>query len=443
METDWKRVMSKKSKKGESSGRKSDRDSQLLMSENSGLETVNHYVELVSDRLELGVDMRKVLKTPYREITVQVPMKMDDGAIRLFFGYRVQHNGARGPYKGGLRFHKKVDLDEVRSMASLMSWKTALVDIPFGGAKGGVNCSCKMLSKIELEAISRSFMSKVQRVLGPTRDIMAPDMGTDEQVMAWMMDEYGKYHGHTPAIVTGKPISLGGSVGRESAPARSLVFLFQEAASEAGISSTKASVAIQGFGQVGYWTARFMRDAGCKVVGLATSDGAVCEPDGIDVEAAHEFISNGGSLIDFDGAEKIDLNQFYGLECDVFVPAALAGTINRKTVELLKCKMVLEGANSPTTPAADEALEEKGIFVIPDILANSGGVIVSYFEWVQNLQHFRWDEHEVSERLIDIVRRAYREARGRSLERDISLRLASYELGMERVAEAERTRGYI
>ncbi len=404
---------------------------------------MSHYVEIVSDRLDLGVDMRKVLETPYREITVQVPMKMDDGAIRLYHGYRVQHNGARGPYKGGLRFHREVDLDEVRSMASLMSWKTALVDIPFGGAKGGVNCSCKTLSKRELEAISRSFLGKVQRVLGPTRDIMAPDMGTDEQVMAWMMDEYGKFHGHTPAIVTGKPISLGGSAGRESAPARSLVFLFQESAPEVGVSPTRASVVIQGFGQVGYWAARFMQDAGCKIIGLSTSDGAVHEPDGIDVDAAHDFISKGGSLPDFDGAEKIDLNQFYGLECDVFVPAALAGTINRKTVELLNCKMVLEGANSPTTPAADAALEEEGVFIIPDILANSGGVIVSYFEWVQNLQHFHWDEHEVYERLVDIVRRAYREVRGRALERDISLRLASFELGMERVAEAERTRGYI
>ncbi len=409
----------------------------------TSLETVGHYVDLVASRLGLDEDVREVMKTAYREITVQVPVKMDDGTVRLFQGYRVQHNGARGPYKGGLRYNEKVDLDDIRSMASLMSWKTALVNIPFGGAKGGVNCSHVELSKRELEGVSRSFMSKVQRVLGPTRDVMAPDMGTDAQVMAWLMDEYGKYRGHTPAIVTGKPISLGGSLGRDSAPARGLVDLFQEAASGVGVSPNDASVVIQGFGQVGCWTARLMRDAGCKIVGVSNSKGAVYDPDGIDIDAVREFIAGGGSLSDYDRAEPVDPVQFYKIECDVFVPAATAGTINRNTAGLLDCKMVLEGANSPTTPEADSILEEKGIYVMPDILANAGGVIVSYFEWVQNMQHFRWSEHEVNERLEDTLRHAYREVQGRAKEKNISMRLAAFELGIERVADAERTRGYI
>jgi glutamate dehydrogenase (NAD(P)+) len=409
----------------------------------SNYETVNHHFDAAAERLGLRDDVAEVLRCPYREVTVQIPVEQSDGRIHLYSGYRVQHNGARGPYKGGMRFHPEVDLDEVRALAALMTWKTAIANIPFGGAKGGVNAPADQLEPGERQTIARSFMSKIDKVLGPTRDIPAPDINTNAQTMAWMMDEYGKSHGHTPACVTGKPITLEGSYGREAATGRGLVYLFREAAPKIGLSPGDTRVSIQGFGNVGSWAARILQDLGCTVVGVADVSGAIHSEEGIDAAALRRHLDDGGSLSDFEGVDEVSTEEFLGLDCEVFIPAALGGMIHRGNAELLRCKMIIEGANSPTTPIADEILEDNDVMVIPDVMANAGGVIVSYFEWVQNLQHFRWDEREVNDRLGGIMRGAFREVHHKAQEDDVSLRLASYELGIERVADAARTRGYV
>jgi glutamate dehydrogenase (NAD(P)+) len=409
----------------------------------SNLDTVAHYFDLAADRLGIEDDLRGVLRSSYREVQVQVPIKLSDGKIHVFSGYRVQHNGARGPYKGGVRYHPEVDLDEVRALASLMTWKTAVVGIPFGGAKGGVNCPAGELNRDELQKITRSFIDKIEKVLGPTRDIPAPDVNTNAQVMAWMMDEYGKLHGHTPAIVTGKPIALEGSYGREAATGRGVITCFTEAAPSLGITPEGARVVIQGFGNVGSWAARIVQDLGAKIVGISDATGAVRSGAGIDAHALHEHIAQGGALTEFDGVEAISPDELLEIECELFVPAALGGMIHAENADRMKCRMLVEGANSPTTPRADEILTEKGIHIVPDVLANAGGVVVSYFEWVQNLQHFRWQEDEVNEKLNDIMTRAFREVSDRAAADETSLRVAAYELGIERVVEAARTRGYV
>jgi glutamate dehydrogenase (NAD(P)+) len=355
----------------------------------------------------------------------------------------VQHNGARGPYKGGVRYHPEVDIEEVRALAMLMSWKTALVNIPYGGAKGGVNCPGDQLDRRELQAVTRSFMDKVEKILGPTRDIMAPDLNTDAQIMAWMMDEYGKLNGYTPAIVTGKPIELEGSYGREAAVGRGLVYLFREAAPTLGLSPPESTCVVQGFGNVGYHTASIMHQLGVKLVGVSDVNGAIRSDAGIEPAELRKFIREGGKLPEYEHGEPIDPEDLLAVECDVFIPAALGGMIREDNAERIACKVVLEGANSPTTPAGDAILEEKGIYVVPDLLANAGGVVVSYFEWVQNMQHFRWDEREINDKLGSIMRHAFREVSSLAKRRDLSLRIASWELGIERVVEAARTRGYI
>jgi glutamate dehydrogenase (NAD(P)+) len=409
----------------------------------SNYEIVNHWFDVAAQRLGLRDDIAAVLRSSYREVQVQVPAKLQDGRIHVFSGYRVQHNGARGPYKGGIRFHPEVDLDEVRALAELMTWKTAIVGIPYGGAKGGVNVDPKKLEVNELQTISRSFMDKVEKVLGPTRDIPAPDVGTDAQVMAWLMDEYGKLHGHTPACVTGKPIALQGSYGREAATGRGLVFTFREAGPLLDLSPSDSRFVVQGFGNVGSWAARIMQELGATMVGASDASGAIRSDAGIDAGTLVEHVRDGGTLPDFDSAEVIAPDELLEIECEVFIPAALGGMIHKRNADRLRCRMVVEGANSPTTPAADEILTDKGILVVPDLLANAGGVVVSYFEWVQNLQHLRWDEREVNERLGRIMRKAFGEVSGRATECGIPMRPAAYELGIERVVEASRTRGYI
>jgi glutamate dehydrogenase (NAD(P)+) len=409
----------------------------------SNYEIVSHWFDVAAERLGLRDDIAAVLRSSYREVQVQVPVKLQDGRIHVFSGYRVQHNGARGPYKGGIRYHPEVDLDEVRALAELMTWKTAIVGIPYGGAKGGVNVDPTKLDVSELQTISRSFMDKVEKVLGPTRDIPAPDVGTDAQVMAWLMDEYGKLHGHTPACVTGKPIALEGSYGREAATGRGVVYMFQEAAPLLDLSPAESRFVVQGFGNVGSWTARIMQELGATMVGASDSSGAIRRDAGIDADALVEHVRDGGTLPDFDSAEVIAPDELLETECEVFVPAALGGMIHKQNADRLRCNLVVEGANSPTTPAADEILADKGILVVPDLMANAGGVVVSYFEWVQNLQHFRWDEREVNERLGRIMRKAFGEVSGRATECGIPMRTAAYELGIERVVEASRTRGYI
>jgi glutamate dehydrogenase (NAD(P)+) len=409
----------------------------------SNLDIVRHYFNAAADRLGLSDDLRVVFWAPYREVTVQIPIRLPDGKVHVYSGYRIQHNGARGPYKGGIRFHPEVDIDEVRALASLMTWKTAVAGVPFGGAKGGVNCPADTLDPADVQKIARSFMDKVEKILGPTRDIAAPDVNTNAQVMAWMMDEYGKLHGHTPAIVTGKPIALEGSYGREAATGRGCVYMFREAAPHLGLSPADTTFVVQGYGNVGSWAARIMQQLGARMVGVSDATGAIRSDAGIDANALYEHIHNGGKLVEFEDGEAMEPADLVTVPCDVFIPAALGGMIHEENADDMRCKVILEGANSPTTPAADKILREKDVYIIPDVMANAGGVVVSYFEWVQNLQHFRWDEREVNDKLGTIMRRAYREVSARAREEGIDLREASYLVGIERVVEAARTRGYV
>jgi glutamate dehydrogenase (NAD(P)+) len=425
------------------SPREANRDEAPQRAEISNYEIVTHHFDGAVGRLDIRDDVATVLRSSYREVQVQIPVKLSDGRIHVYSGFRVQHNGARGPYKGGIRFHPEVDLDEVRALASLMTWKTAIAGIPYGGAKGGVNCPADELTEDENEKIARSFMDKIEKVLGPQRDIPAPDVNTNAQTMAWLMDEYGKLHGHTPACVTGKPIALEGSYGRASATGRGLVFMFEEAAKEQDLDPSEVTFAVQGYGNVGSWAARILQEMGAKMVAASDAHGAIRCDSGIDAEKLEEHVSEGGKLTEFEGVEEISPNDLIGVDCDVFIPAALGGMIHEANADDLKCRLVLEGANSPTTPKADEILADKDVIVIPDVMANAGGVVVSYFEWVQNLQHFRWTEEEVNEKLAHIMRRAYGEVAERARERELPLREAAYELGIERVAEASRTRGYI
>ncbi len=411
----------------------------------SNSDIVNHWFDLAADRMELRDDLRAVMRSSYREVKVQIPVTLGDGRIHVFSGFRVQHNGARGPYKGGIRYHPEVDLDEVRALATLMTWKTAVANIPFGGAKGGVDVDPHTLDEAELQQITRSFIDKIEKVLGPQRDIPAPDVGTSAQTMAWMMDEYGKLHGHTPAIVTGKPISLEGSYGREAATGRGLVYMFREAAPALGLQPSDTRVVVQGFGNVGSWVARIMAQLGCTIIGASATAGAIHAEDGLDAEALQAHVRAGGAVTEFEGegVAAISAEELLALECEVFVPAALGGMINAGNAGTLNTKVLLEGANSPTTPEADAILTGNGVHVIPDVMANAGGVVVSYFEWVQNLQHFRWDEREVNDKLGAIMRRTYREVSARAQEEQVPLRVAAYQTGIERVVDAARTRGYI
>jgi glutamate dehydrogenase (NAD(P)+) len=412
--------------------------------EMSNLDIVRFYFDRAVERLQLPDDLRTVFWTSYREVTVQIPVKLSDGKVHVFSGYRIQHNGARGPYKGGIRFHPEVDIDEVRALASLMTWKTAIANIPFGGAKGGVNCPADDLERSEVQAISRSFLAKIEKVLGPTRDIPAPDVNTDAQVMAWIMDEYGKLHGHTPAICTGKPIALGGSHGREQATGRGCVYMFREAAPQIGLAPAEATFTVQGYGNVGSWAARLMQQLGATMVGASDATGAIRNLKGIDaVELSGHIFEEGGKLTEFPGAEVISPDDLLAIPCDVLIPAALGGMIHEGNADRIDCRMIVEGANSPTTPAADQILTEKGVHVIPDVMANAGGVIGSYFEWVQNLQHFQWGEREFNDKLGGVIRKAYRDVAARAKEERISLRDSAYLLGIERVVEASRMRGYV
>ncbi len=416
-------------------------EQRLRPAEVSNYEIVTAFFDRAADALGLSDELRAVLRSSYREVKVQVPLRADDGRLHVYSGYRVQHNGARGPFKGGIRYHPDIDLDEVRALAQLMTWKTALAGVPFGGAKGGINCTPQELGTEELERVTRAFIVRLDSLLGPQRDIPAPDVNTDEQVMAWMMDEYGKLNGHAPAAVTGKPVSIGGSHGRSSATGRGIVYALREAAPMAGLSPSSLRVAIVGFGNVGSWAARIAQQLGATIVAVGDATGALRNDEGIDCGALAEHLAAGGELTAFAGADEIATGEVLHTPCDVFVPAALGGMIHADNADLLDCSIVIEGANSPTTPRADRALADRGVLVVPDVLANAGGVIVSYFEWVQNLQHLSWDEAEVNERLGTVMQRAFREVAGRARRDEVGLREAAYMIGIERVVEAARTRG--
>jgi glutamate dehydrogenase (NAD(P)+) len=406
----------------------------------STYETVNHHFDAAADRLGLADDLREILRTSRREVQVQIQVRVGE-SIRTYRGYRVQHNGARGPFKGGLRYHDEVDLDEVRALAQLMTWKTAIVGIPYGGAKGGVDCLARELTPRQIESITRQLVDRLDETLGPQRDIPAPDVGTNAQVMAWIMDEWSKLHGEAPAIVTGKPIALGGSYGRETATGRGVIDVLCDAAPSVGMELDGLRVAVQGFGNVGAAAARIAHGRGCRIVGVADHTGAIACADGLDPDALQLHVREGGTLTEFPGVDVIDGDDLIGLDCDVLIPAALGGLIHADNADRVRARMLLEGANSPTTPAADEILADKGVLVVPDVLANAGGVIVSYFEWVQNLQHFRWDEREVQERLATILHRSLGEVRATADKHSCSWREAAYALGIARVVEAQHVRG--
>jgi glutamate dehydrogenase (NAD(P)+) len=368
---------------------------------------------------------------------------MDDGSVRVFPGYRVQHSGARGPYKGGVRYHPEVDLDEVRSLAALMTWKCALVDIPFGGAKGGVQCDPTALSPNELNRLTRRYMHNIAHIIGVNRDIPAPDMGTNAQVMAWMMDAYGQSNGYSPGIVTGKPVALGGSYGRESATGRGVYFMLRELCRDQGREPGKTSVAIQGYGNVGSWAARLMAQNGFRIVALSDVSGAIRRNDGINVAALEAMVRDGGALRDYPGAEVTSNDDLLTLDVDALIPAAVGGVINESNVDQVRAPIIIEAANRPVTEAADSALEGRNATVVPDILANAGGVIVSYFEWTQNIQQFRWEEERVNGELERILVNAYRLVRDNAREQNLTLRRAAYRIAVDRVAEAIHLRGFV
>lgn len=399
--------------------------------------------DLAADLLELEPYMRRLLRMPFRSVAVEVPVRMDDGRIEIFRGYRVQHNGARGPCKGGIRFHPDADEEEVLGLATTMTWKTSLVDIPFGGAKGGVQVDPRKLSRRELEGLTRSFTRRIAILLGPYRDIPAPDMGTNAQVMAWLLDEYSARAGYTPAVVTGKPVALGGSLGREEATGRGCVYCMQEYSEDFRLPIKNSRVVIQGFGNVGAHVALFLHELEAKVVAATDVDGGLFNEDGLDIPRlfAHSYRER-KPVAEFRGGQTITNEELWKIPCDWLIPAALGGVIDRETnARVIDCKVVVEAANSPTTPAADRILEERGITVLPDFLVNAGGVVVSYFEWVQNLQQHPWSLERVNSELKQKMQWAYQQVRDLVRERNIAWRTAAYMIALSRVAEAERLRG--
>ncbi len=406
-------------------------------------EAVTFFFHEVADQLHLDDATRAVLAGTYRELQVQVPLRRDDGTVLPLTGYRVQHNAARGPYKGGVRYHPHADLEEVRALASLMTWKTALVDIPFGGAKGGVQVDPTALSKREIEQLTRRYMAQVSYVVGVYRDIMAPDMNTNAQTMAWMMDAYGQKAGHTPAIVTGKPVALGGSLGREAATGRGVVMVTDEAVRDAGKHPDELTMAIQGFGNVGSWAAQIAAEEGYRILAVSDVRGGVMAERGLHIHALLDHVREAGTVVGFPGSEPIGNSELLELDVDVLVPAALGSVITKVNADRIAARLVVEAANHPITPVADRILEEQGITVLPDILANAGGVTVSYFEWTQNIQQFSWTEERVNSELGRHMRTAYAQVRDRARAEGTDLRHAAFGIAVDRVATAAHLRGYV
>lgn len=396
-----------------------------------------------ADVLGLTANEQLLLKTAFRELRVEVPIRMDDGSLQVFSGYRVQHNGARGPAKGGIRYHPSVEIDEVRSLAEAMTWKTALANIPFGGAKGGVNCDPLLMSPAEVERVTRKFISRIHHILGPYRDIPAPDVNTNAQVMAWILDEYSSRHGYSPACVTGKPLELGGSLGRAQATGRGAMFVIREYMGDIRRPMQGLRVVIQGFGNVGSNAALLLEEQGCEIFAVADVYGGIISARGkplsmVDLVA---HVKKTGSVIQFPGTEPIDNDDLLLLDCDVLVPAALECVLHEGNAARVKAKVIAEAANLPTTPEADEIFARRGVTVLPDILTNVGGVIVSYFEWAQNLQQTFWSEAKVNDDLYRIISAAYHDVASLAASRKIAFKRAAYQLAVERVARAEKLRG--
>jgi glutamate dehydrogenase (NAD(P)+) len=408
------------------------------------VEAVNVYFQEAAEIVGLDEEIRQVLGTSHREVAVQIPVRMDNGDLVVVRGYRVQHNGSRGPYKGGVRYHPEADLNEVRALAALMTWKAALLQLPFGGAKGGIEVDPTDMSEDEIQRMTRRYTRTIHHVLGVYRDIPAPDLGTNAQVMAWMMDEFSSLHGYTPAIVTGKPLAFGGAPGRDAATGRGAIYVLDALCRHRGIDLSKQRVAVQGFGQVGSWAARAVAEHGAKVVAVSDVEGGIVRPEGLDVAALVSAAANGGSVTDLAGSDGIEATtnaELLELDVDVLIPAAIGPVITEANVARIKASIVVEGANYPTTPGADKVLTDRGTVVVPDILANAGGVTGSYFEWTQNIQQFTWKEDRFLAELAERLVRAYSETQSLADERTVSLRQAAFALGVQRVAEAERLRG--
>jgi glutamate dehydrogenase (NAD(P)+) len=408
----------------------------------SGFDEVNHYFRKAARVMDLSARVEKLLVTPHREVKVDVSITLDSGELGTFIGYRVQHDQSRGPMKGGLRYHPTVDMDEARALASLMTWKTAVVNLPYGGAKGGIAVDPATLSPREFERLTRRFVQQIHEIVGPQTDIPAPDVNTNAQVMAWIMDEYSKLHGFSPAVVTGKPVDLFGSKGREEATGRGVVFALEEYLRDAGQGDVRGKTfAIQGFGNVGSWTARFLHERGGKVLAVGDVNGAVRNPAGLDVPRLVEHAAKTRSVAGFDGGDAMAGDELLLLDVDVLVPAALGGVINEANAKDVRARVVLEAANAPTTPRADELLAERGVTVLPDIYVNAGGVTVSYFEWVQNIQQFRWDEERINIELHRYMVEAYATLARVVRERRVSFRTAAFVVAIGRVGRATVLRG--
>ena len=396
----------------------------------------------VGTTFAIDPNLINVLERCKKSVEVSIPVTMDDGSVTVFEGYRVTHNIARGPSKGGIRYHPSVTRDEVKSLAMWMTWKCALMGIPFGGAKGGVVCDPKQLSRRELEGMTRRFTSEIINEIGPEKDIPAPDVGTDASVMAWIFDTYSMNKGHSVlGVVTGKPLAIGGSLGREEATARGALYVIEDALQEEGKSLEGLRVAVQGFGNVGRHLARMLAEEGALVIAVSDSSGGLHAPNGLDIPAVLAHKAEHGTLNGFGGGDAISNEELLLLDCDVLAPCALEQVISTDNAAQVKARIICEGANGPVTPAADEILEDRGVLVLPDVLANAGGVVVSYFEWVQGLQEYFWKEDEVNARLNDIVTRAFRETWETREQHQTSMRMAAYGLAVQRVAEATVTRG--
>lgn len=404
--------------------------------------TALHQLDTVAERIHLEPNIHERLRYPRRALVVSVPTLMDDGRTETFIGYRVHHNTVLGPTKGGLRYHEDVSLGEVSALAMLMSWKCALMGLPYGGAKGGVRCNPRAMSKKELERMTRRYTAEIILLIGPDLDIPAPDLGTDEQVMAWVMDTYSMTQGKTvPGVVTGKPLIIGGSAGRREATGRGIVYTLYQAGRHLGLDLKGRRVVIQGFGNVGAVAARLLWREGCLVVGVSDVNGGVYNPAGLDIRQLEAHVREGGSVTGFADARTVSNPELLELPCDVLIPAAVGSQIREDNANRIKTTLIVEGANGPTTPEADQILRERGITMIPDILANGGGVVVSYFEWVQGLQYYFWRESEITARLQEIMVRAFKRVWGIAQKEGVDLRTAALMEGIRRVAEGFRVRG--
>lgn len=413
-----------------------------MINDNNPFDIAMHNFDLAAEKLGLSENMRQRIKFPQRVLIVSIPVRMDNGDVFRFEGYRVQHNMMRGPAKGGVRYHPNVTMDEVKALATWMTWKCAVVGIPYGGGKGGVTCNPKEMSQNELERLTRRYFSEIMPIIGPEKDIPAPDVYTNAQTMAWMMDTFSVNKGYTvPGVVTGKPIAIGGSLGRESATARGVIYTVESAAKHLNIDLSNATCAVQGYGNAGGNAARLIHELGTKVVAVSDSKGGIYNKNGLDPDEVAKHKKETDSVIGFSGADDITNTELLAIECDVLIPAALENAITKENADDVKAKIIAEAANGPTTPEADKILEDKGIFIIPDILANAGGVTVSYFEWVQNGQNFFWSLEEINDRLRTVMLEAFKSVFETKEKYHAHMRIAANMLGISRVAEAAELRG--